>query len=158
MKLIDKDALVMEIERRMQEHHSGYLVCLKDILSYLNTIEVKVIDLDKYYIDFLQREWFGKHCNRPMSEMMAFTAKHFFELGLQAKNNQNEWNKVSTKPPFTTTIDGNKYSNPMLCYDKFGNYCIAQYVRWQTGHCGWYDNEEEVSITHWKELKAQKGE
>ena len=38
---INKSALVAEIERRMQEHHSGYLVCLKDILSFLDTIEVK---------------------------------------------------------------------------------------------------------------------
>ena len=67
----------------------------------------------------------------------------------------NKWNKANTKPPFTTTMDGNKYSNPMLCYDKFGNYCIAQYVRWQTGYCGWYDHEEEVSITHWSELQEQ---
>ena len=65
-----------------------------------------------------------------------------------------KWNKANTKPPFTTTMDGNKYSNAMLCYDKFGNYCIAQYVRWCTGHCGWYDHEEEVSITHWSELKV----
>jgi len=41
MKLIDKDALVAEIERRIKEHHSGYLVCLKDILSFINTLEVK---------------------------------------------------------------------------------------------------------------------
>lgn len=38
---IDKSALVAEIERRMQEHHSGYLVCLKDMLSFIDTLEVK---------------------------------------------------------------------------------------------------------------------
>lgn len=43
MKLIDKSALVAEIERRMQEHHSGYLVCLKDMLSFLDTLEVKEV-------------------------------------------------------------------------------------------------------------------
>ena len=43
MKLIDKDALVKEIERRINEHHSGYLVCLKDILSFLDTLEVKEV-------------------------------------------------------------------------------------------------------------------
>ena len=40
---INKDALVAEIERRMQEHHSGYLVCLKDILSFINTLEVEEV-------------------------------------------------------------------------------------------------------------------
>ena len=43
-RYIDKDALIAEIERRMQEHHSGYLVCLKDILSFINTIETKDVE------------------------------------------------------------------------------------------------------------------
>lgn len=38
---IDKAAVVAEIERRMQEHHSGYLVCLKDMLSFIDTLDVK---------------------------------------------------------------------------------------------------------------------
>ena len=45
-KYIDKTAIKEEIERRMKEHHSGYLVCLKDILSFLDTLEVKEVDLD----------------------------------------------------------------------------------------------------------------
>ena len=47
MELIDKSAVVMEIEKRIKEHHSGYLVCLKDILSFLNTLEVKEVDLEE---------------------------------------------------------------------------------------------------------------
>lgn len=47
MKLINKDALVAEINRRIKEHHSGYLVCLKDILSFLDTLEVKEVDLEE---------------------------------------------------------------------------------------------------------------
>ena len=35
-----------EIERRIKEHHSGYLVCLKDILSFLDSLEVKEVDLE----------------------------------------------------------------------------------------------------------------
>ena len=46
MKLIDKDALVAEIERRTKKHHSGYLVCLKDILQFIDTLEVKEVDLE----------------------------------------------------------------------------------------------------------------
>lgn len=45
--LIDKDIVVAELKRRMQEHHSGYLVCLKDILSFIDTLKVKrEVDLD----------------------------------------------------------------------------------------------------------------
>lgn len=40
-RYIDKDAVVVEMEKRIKEHHSGYLVCLKDILSFINTLEVK---------------------------------------------------------------------------------------------------------------------
>lgn len=67
MKLIDKDALLAELEKRMQELHSTNThqmqVCEKidrDILMWLNaltwvkkildTIEVKEVDLDKAYL------------------------------------------------------------------------------------------------------------
>ena len=41
---ISKAALVAEIEKKIKEHHSGYLVCLKDILSFLETLEVKEVE------------------------------------------------------------------------------------------------------------------
>jgi hypothetical protein len=44
---ISKSAIKAEIKRRIKEHHSGYLVCLKDILSFFDTLEVKEIDLEK---------------------------------------------------------------------------------------------------------------
>ena len=43
MEYINKTALVAEIERRIKEHHSGYLVCLKDMLSFVDTLEVKEV-------------------------------------------------------------------------------------------------------------------
>ena len=45
--LIDKAALVAEIEKRIKEHHSGYLVCLKDILCFIDNLEVKEVDLEE---------------------------------------------------------------------------------------------------------------
>lgn len=42
--IIDKDALVAEIEKRIKEHHSGYQVCLKDMLSFIDTLEVKEVE------------------------------------------------------------------------------------------------------------------
>ena len=46
VQYIDKGNVMAEIERRIKEHHSGYLVCLKDILSFLDTLEVKEVDLE----------------------------------------------------------------------------------------------------------------
>ena len=53
---------------------------------YKENLEVKEVDLEKYYHEFLQKEWLGKLHLRTVSEMMAFTAKHFFELGLSVSN------------------------------------------------------------------------
>ena len=66
---------------------------------------------------------------------------------------ETEWNEASIKPPFIRAEDGNKYSEPVLCHDKFGNYFIANYVRWRTGYYGWFSGDDEISITHWKELQ-----
>ena len=63
-------------------------VCYKQLLEHLDTLEVKEVNFEKYYHDFLQKEWFGKNCNRTISEMMAFTAKHFFELGIKAQKGE----------------------------------------------------------------------
>jgi hypothetical protein len=47
---------------------------------------VKEVDLNDYYHKFLEKEWFGNGHVRTVSEMMAFTAKHFFELGMAVSN------------------------------------------------------------------------
>ena len=63
-------------------------VCYKQLLEHLDTLEVKEVDLEKYYHEFLEKEWFGNGCARTVSEMMAFTAKYFFELGLKAQKGE----------------------------------------------------------------------
>jgi len=105
--LIDKAALVAEIEKRKAINEKSYMQAFLnsndnrdsfgykvqediDILSLLDTIDVKEVDLEKYYHEFLQKEWFGKNCGRTVSEMMAFTAKHFFELGRKAAQKGEE--------------------------------------------------------------------
>ena len=87
MALIDKAAVVAEIERldnywHLSKNASGQAF-VENLFSFLDTLEVKEVDLEKYYHDFLQKEWFGNSHVRTVSEMMAFTAKHFFELGLK---------------------------------------------------------------------------
>ena len=96
---ISKSALVAEIERlelcTMDEHMNYYSAeaqgeynALSKLESFIDTLEVKGVDLEKYYHEFLQKEWFGNSHVRTVSEMMAFTAKHFFELGLKAQKGE----------------------------------------------------------------------
>lgn len=40
-------------------------------------------DFDKYYIEYLGKEWFPKCQFRTMSEYCKDMAKHFYELGLK---------------------------------------------------------------------------
>lgn len=95
---IDRDAIVAELEKRMQELHLTNTHQMqvgekidRDILMWLNaltwvkkildTLEVKEVDLDKAYDDFL--------ASRKKKGYMLFeVAKHFFELGLQARTDK----------------------------------------------------------------------
>ena len=96
MKLIDKDALVVEIERRFKEHdskkrdyastdHFWRAIEDKDILSFINTIELKEVNLEKELNIYLEKV-------KETDEDIVFKdfAKHFFELGMQVSNKQIE--------------------------------------------------------------------
>ena len=92
---IDKAALVAEIEKIIKEHHSGYLVCLKDILFFIDTIKEKDVDLEKEFVDFLEKENAYIDDNNVISYYNGSSfnhtcdiyplARHFFELGLGQK-------------------------------------------------------------------------
>ena len=91
--LIDKDALVAEIERRaaffMEESKkkttsddSSCAVALYGLLSFIDTLEVKEVDLDA------ELEHYKAEQNIKYEEdinMFEF-AKHFFELGMRVNN------------------------------------------------------------------------
>jgi len=94
MNLIDKDALVAKIERLRKKNNESENVydfgtegALKSILSFINTLEVKEVDLEKEFNDFLDnvegvpRMW---HPDEQI-EWAKDIAKHFFELGLKAR-------------------------------------------------------------------------
>ena len=94
MKL-SKDALVAEIKRILSAFENSdapvdrlRASILIRLLSFIDTLEVKEVDLEIYYHEFLQKEWFKNSHVRTISEMMAFTAKHFFELGLKAQKGE----------------------------------------------------------------------
>lgn len=90
--LIDKDALVAEIERRIKElepfrtkdnfRAHGAISGYYQILSFINTLEVKEVNLDEEIEKFL------KQYNMLAVGKKDFTdiAKHFFELALSLKN------------------------------------------------------------------------
>ena len=117
MKLIDKDALVAEI-KRLKKKNDTYNkpshvtdVCYKEILSAIDTLEVKEVDIEQLnklfnwwkevttehsvykvkevdlekefesYMDKYNGVWVD-------SDYIKF-AKHFFELGMQQSNNNN---------------------------------------------------------------------
>ena len=96
MKLIDKDALVAEIERSINEYNTPVdglgsnnirLNECKDVLSFLDTHEVKEVDLEKEKDDY----W-NKLCDSEFGELLERDAKwfddiarHFFELGLKTQ-------------------------------------------------------------------------
>ena len=93
---IDKDALVAEIERRIKSINScpfrtaelgseklneGQLKAYNVILSFIDTLELKEVDLEKE-ID----NWYSTMGIPVTVDALKETARHFFELGLKAKN------------------------------------------------------------------------
>lgn len=103
MNLIDKDALIAEIESKkkyaqilgdnainssMQQFYDGMKQGCIDILSFLNTLEVKEVDLEKE-IDNVWNPHFNLGWND--SSLVSINhksfetiTKHFYELGLKA--------------------------------------------------------------------------
>lgn len=56
------------------------------ILSFLDTLEVKEVDLDKEYKDFVEEDHvYNKLVNGIVGKAIA---KHFFELGLKAQKGE----------------------------------------------------------------------
>lgn len=105
MKLIDKDALVAEIERLIERAKAERVLYPKTILaaknylliedynkliSFINTIEVKEVDLEKEigrWMDKLD----DKYCifvDDYSIQDIKSTARHFFELGLKAQKGE----------------------------------------------------------------------
>ena len=92
MKLIDKDTLVAEIEKLINEIYAGRpfdslsseqqtsLWYVKSIMSSIDTLEVKEVDLDKE-IDLVEDKYYGFE-SLSRADIIDI-AKHFYELGLK---------------------------------------------------------------------------
>ena len=103
MKLIDKDALVAEIERRLDklsntstEDNKTFAAVigaqyyeLISLVQYINALEVKGVDLEKNINSWYYLLNIPENYNIPQTvivmDIVEKTAKHFFELGLKAK-------------------------------------------------------------------------
>ena len=86
---IDKAAVVAEIERRVKSLNKdmdfNYLQIkeLEALLSSLNTLEVKEVNLEKSISDWLSE---GLPNDEEEIDYIKETAKHFFELGIKSKS------------------------------------------------------------------------
>lgn len=98
MKLIDKSALVAEIERRIKtnkecmlglrnlDYYQGKVDALNDTISFLDTLEVREVYLEKEYKDFVEKDpVYNQLVNGIVGKAIA---KHFFELGLKAQKGE----------------------------------------------------------------------
>ena len=86
MKLINKDALVAEIDKRKKDWQYGSSIEAKykkeecdDILSFLDTLEVKEVDINKEMSQFIDAYFGNATIGHKLNLRRA--AKHFFELG-----------------------------------------------------------------------------
>ena len=87
---IDKDALVVEIERRRNDYINSFMTeqvyMLNNVLDFLDTLEVKEVDLDEEYKVFVEKvPVYNQLVNGIVGKAIA---KHFFELGLKAKKGE----------------------------------------------------------------------
>ena len=102
MKLIDKSALVAEIEKRMEEYKSmkidssyydGMIASLEFLRDeFIDTLEVKEVDLEKE-IKEIQRKYktideYEGYPSHIYSNGIEWIAKHFFELGLKTQKGE----------------------------------------------------------------------
>jgi hypothetical protein len=96
---IPKSSLVAEIEKRIKinkqcmlglrnlDYYQGKVDALNDFISFLNTLKVKEVDLEKEYEEFVVDDpIFGNFITNDTMGMEL--AKHFFELGLKAQKGE----------------------------------------------------------------------
>ena len=100
MKLIDKSALVAELKKRIRDYWSDsentmgiYPYALEEVIKYIDTLEVKEVDLEKALSDldkdikeFVTTEEFENESTTAGHYWVI--AKHAFLLGLKAQKGE----------------------------------------------------------------------
>ena len=90
---IDKDALIAEIEKRKKRNvlNEGAFEEDIDILSFLDTLEIKEVDLEKeiqQHINDCLDIKFPTTDIKMIAKDVEYTARKFFELGLKAQKGE----------------------------------------------------------------------
>ena len=96
--LIDKSALVEEIEKRIKEidEIGTYLSpkgVLTNLLCHLDTLEVKEVDLEREIRRYRMNNSIIGHREESLYDYMTNVAKHFFEFGLKIQKLSHEKKK-----------------------------------------------------------------
>lgn len=88
MELIDKTAVIAEINRVLNSYDPNQITsgryALVGLRDFLDTLEVKEVDLEKEFYDFLDT-LIGKDNGHLSEDELFRIAEYFFELGLKAK-------------------------------------------------------------------------
>ena len=87
---IDKATVVTEIEKRRSRNSKNKLnlaAAFEDnyLLSFLDTLEVKEVDLEEEVKYILNQYYYFPEDSIDIPTVIRITAKHFFELGLNAR-------------------------------------------------------------------------
>ena len=163
-KYIPLDAVLAEIKRRlwllvpkMTFHQQR--VELEKLLSFLNTLEVKEVDLEKEIQDHI------KECldiKFPTTDVelikkdVVYTAKKFFELGLNASNPIAEENLESfVRQVIDLDIEAGEHYNNIIKEERKENRGSDLMINLL---CGTIDAKELGIQYVLNKLKAQKGE
>ena len=92
---IDKAAVVAELERlyNLEYGNTSNLSCgkkimLQNILLFLDTLEVKEVDLEEEVKYILNQYYYFLEKPIDIPTVIRITAKHFFELGLKARKEE----------------------------------------------------------------------
>ncbi len=167
MKLIDKSAVLAEIERRIKKFRE-----LKDIESivktntykglftFFNSLEVKEVDLE-HEVEFYWKQCDVTWCRDAYSmthirSMLSDIAKHFFELGVNASNPIAEENLESfVRQVIDLDIEAGEHYNNIIKEERKenGGSDLMIYLL-----CGTIDAKELCIQYVLNKLKAKKGE
>ena len=95
--LIDKDALVAEIEKRIKETESmqpkfdqfwaGQISAFNGVLEILNILEVKEVDLEKEFDYYIKDNLTYNFQFKPFTHLYN-CANYFYELGLKTQKGE----------------------------------------------------------------------
>ena len=91
-QFISKAAVVAEINRVLNSYDPNEITsgryALVDLRNFLDTLEVKDVDLDKEIRHYRMRNPIIQHREESLYDYMANVAKHFFELGIKAQKGE----------------------------------------------------------------------